>query len=197
MKTTTSKSAVKKPAKKAPAKKATKQDDKSLLREFFVDGLKDIYWAEKRLLKVLPKMAKASTTGELRAAFMDHLEVTEGHVTRLEKVFELIGEKAQAKKCEAMEGLVKEGESIIEETEKGTLTRDIALIMAAQKVEHYEIATYGGLSQIAKTLGETEASDLLAQTLTEEKDTDHHLTDLAENHINEDALEESEMEMAE
>ena len=135
-------------------------------------------------------MQKAATSPELKDAFATHLEQTREQVSRLEQVFEILGKKAQAKKCEAMEGLTKEGESIIEETDKGTATRDVGLIMAAQKVEHYEIATYGSLAQLAKTLGQQEIHDLLGQTLAEEKETDQMLTDIAENDINYQATEE-------
>jgi ferritin-like metal-binding protein YciE len=158
-----------------------------LLEKFFHDSLRDIYWAEKALLKALPKMKKKATTEELQQAFEDHATVTQEQTKRLEQVFELIGKKAQAKKCEAMEGLIKESEEIIEETEDGTMTRDVALIMAAQKVEHYEIATYGGLVQLARTLGMDEAAGILEQTLQEEKDTDQLLTYIAENDINVEA----------
>jgi ferritin-like metal-binding protein YciE len=166
------------------------QDSK--LAEFFHEELKDIYWAEKHLVKALPKMQKAATSEELATAFEEHLEQTKEHVTRLEQVFESLGHKAQAKKCEAMEGLVKEGESVIEDTDEGSATRDVALIMAAQKVEHYEIATYGGLVTLAKTLGYDEAAEILGQTLGEEKETDETLTEIAENHVNYEASEEEE-----
>jgi len=156
----------------------------SLLREFFVDGLKDIYWAEQHLLKAMPKMEQGSTSKELKSAFKKHQKETEGHIKRLEEVFDEIGEKAQAKKCEAMAGLLKEGQDIMDETEEGTVTRDVALIMAAQKVEHYEIATYGGLKQLAMTLGYKNAASTLATTLDEEKRTDDTLTGIAENDIN-------------
>jgi ferritin-like metal-binding protein YciE len=162
----------------------------SLLQEFFVDSLKDIYYAEKAIIKALPKMKKAATSPELMDAFQEHLEVTKGQVERLNKVFELIEEKATGKKCEAIEGLIKEGESIIEDTDEGTATRDVGLIMAAQKIEHYEIATYGGLVQLAQTLGEGEAAGLLQQTLDEEKETDVTLTGIAENNVNYEASEE-------
>jgi ferritin-like metal-binding protein YciE len=163
----------------------------SLLEKFFMDQLKDIYYAEQQLLKALPKMEKACTTEELKEAFGDHLRQTEKHVKRLEKAFEIMGEDPQGKKCEAIEGLIKESESIIEETEEGTMTRDAALIMAAQKVEHYEIATYGGLVQLAITIGQHKASELLDKTLMEEEDTDHLLTTIAESHINIEAEEEN------
>ncbi|MEP6597175.1 MAG: DUF892 family protein, partial [Ginsengibacter sp.] len=137
-----------------------------------------------------PKLEKAATTEELKESFTDHLEVTREHVSRLEEAFEIMGKKAQAKKCEAMEGLTKEAEGIIEDTEEGSMTRDAALIMAAQKVEHYEIATYGGLKQLAKTLGKTDLSNLFDQTLAEEKQADELLTTIAEAHINLEATQE-------
>ena len=164
----------------------------SQLMELFKNGLKDIYWAEKHLLKALPKMQKASTTSELQAAFEDHKKVTEEQITRLEEAFEMLGKKAQGKKCDAMEGLIKEAESVIEETEKGSMTRDVALIVAAQKVEHYEIASYGGLVQLAKTMGKDDVAELLQLTLDEEKETDLLLTDIAENNINWEAEQEVE-----
>lgn len=166
----------------------------SQLQKFFEDSLKDIYWAEKNLTKALPKMQKAATTEELKNAIEEHLAQTENHVARLEQVFELINKKAQAKKCDAMEGLIKEGESIIEETEDGSMTRDVGIIMAAQKVEHYEIATYGGLAQIATTMGLDEVADLLNETLEEEKETDELLTEIAENNINWEAELETDSE---
>jgi ferritin-like metal-binding protein YciE len=162
------------------------------LEKYFNDSLKDIYWAEKHLVKALPKMQKAATTDELKSAIEEHLGQTQEHVSRLEQVFKLIGEKVQAKKCDAMEGLLKEGDSIVEETEDGSMTRDVGIIMAAQKVEHYEIATYGGLVQLAKVLGQTEAADILAQTLNEEKMADQGLSEIAENNINWEAEQEGE-----
>lgn len=162
----------------------------SQLEQYFLDAVKDIYWAEKHLTKALPKMQEAATTAELKTAIEEHLAQTEEHVTRVEKVFELLGEKAQAKKCDAMEGLVKEGESIIEETEEGSLTRDVGIIAAAQKVEHYEIATYGTLVQLAMTIGRPEVAEIFNQTLEEEKQTDANLTAIAENNINYEAEQE-------
>lgn len=169
-------------------------DDHSQLAKLFTDSLKDIYWAEKQLTKVLPKMMKKATSGELKNAIEEHLAQTEEHVTRLEQVFEICGKKAQGKKCDAMEGLIKEGESIIEETENGTMTRDAGIIMAAQKVEHYEIATYGTLVVFAKTLGMNDAADILVETLKEEKDTDEGLTALAQGSINRSAQQEDSEE---
>ncbi|MCW3123128.1 MAG: ferritin-like protein [Flavipsychrobacter sp.] len=173
------------------AAKPAKQKD-SMLEEFFCDELKDIYWAEKHLVKTLPKMKKAATSPQLQQAFADHLEATKVHVMRLEQVFELMGKKAQAKKCDAMAGITEEGEGIIEETEAGTATRDVGLILAAQKVEHYEISTYGGLAQVARTIGRDDVAELLAATLAEEKEADELLTDVAENNINYEASEEEE-----
>lgn len=160
------------------------------LKELFVDGLKDIYWAEKQLTKALPKMAKAATSEDLKAAFEKHLSETEEQVKKVEKVFELIDEKAQAKVCPAMEGLIKEGEEIIESTDKGTMVRDCGLIMAAQKVEHYEIASYGTLRTLARILGHDDAAIVLQDILDQEGTADRKLTDLAESHINEAAVQE-------
>lgn len=184
------KSTTKKTTKKSSSLAKTTKEMSPVLHEFFVDELKDIYWAEKHLTKALPKMYKAATSEELQHAFADHLEATKEHVTRLEQVFEVLGEKAVAKKCDAMEGLVKEGEGIIEETEEGTATRDVGLILAAQKVEHYEIATYGGLHQLAVTMGHDEVAAILKETLNDEKEADHLLTDIAENKINYEANSE-------
>ena len=178
-------------SKSASSKTASSAASGELLEKFMYDSLKDMYWAEKHLLKALPKLSKAATSEELKAALDEHVDVTQEHVSRLEEVFELMGKKAQAKKCEAMEGLTKEAESIVEETEAGTSTRDVGIILAAQKVEHYEIATYGGLAQLAKTMGLSEVHDLLGQTLQEEKETDENLTAIAENDINQQAEEEA------
>ena len=163
---------------------ATGAVEDSKLKEFFIEQLQDIYWAEKKLLKVLPIMSNAATSPLLRDAFSNHLQETRNQVTRLEQVFESIGEKAKPKKCPAMAGIADEGEDIIDETEEGTAQRDAALIIAGQKAEHYEIATYGGLAQLAETLGYTEAKSLLGQTLAEEKAADEKLTEIAKNGIN-------------
>ncbi|MDB5229889.1 MAG: ferritin-like protein [Chitinophagaceae bacterium] len=162
----------------------------SLMQKFFLDELKDIYWAEKALMKALKKMSKEATTEELKEAFMTHMQQTEGQITRLEQVFEILGARAQGKKCEAMSGLIEEAESVIEDTQDDTLTRDVALIISAQKAEHYEIAAYGGLSTLAKTMGQSEIAELLVQTLEEEKETDALLTSIAENNINMEATQE-------
>jgi ferritin-like metal-binding protein YciE len=153
------------------------------LRELFVASLKDIYWAELHLVKELPKIAKNATTPALIDALKEHTTVTQKQVERLEKVFELIGEKAVAKKCDAMEGLLKEGQSIMEENEVGAV-RDAGIILASQKIEHYEIATYGTLCAFAKTLGEEEVAAILAETLEEEKEADTALTNVAYHDIN-------------
>jgi len=175
---------------KSAGKTAHSKKDDGELKEFFHEEIQDIYWAEQKLVKTLPKLAKAATSAELRDAFTSHLEETKEHVSRLEQVFELLGEKAQAKKCDAMAGITEEGASIIEDTKEGTSTRDVALILAGQKAEHYEIATYGGLAQIAKTLGLKDVASLLETTLKEEKKADSTLTELAERSVNEQASEE-------
>lgn len=182
-----------KPKSKSNGQKSQGEGN-SQLEKLFTDQLKDIYWAEKHLTKALPKMQKAATTDELKSAIGEHLSQTEEQVCRLEKVFELMGKKAQAKKCDAMEGLIKEGESMVEDTQEGSMTRDAGIIMAAQKVEHYEIATYGSLVQIAETLGMSEAAGILAETLEEEKQTDQGLTVIAESNINWAAEQEEEEE---
>jgi ferritin-like metal-binding protein YciE len=167
-----------------------KQDQPSLLEKFFLDQLKDIYYAEQQLVKALPEMQKAATTEELEDAFGDHLKQTERHVKRLEKVFQAINKNPEGKKCEAMDGLLKEARTIITETKEGSMTRDAALIIAAQKVEHYEIASYGGLVQLAITMGLHRAAEVLEKTLTEEEETDSLLTEIAETYINIEAEEE-------
>ncbi len=166
----------------------------SQLEKFFVDALKDIYWAEKALTKALPKMKKAATTEELKTAIDEHTAQTMEQVARLEEVFEMMGKKAQAKKCEAMEGLIKEGESVVEETEAGSMTRDVGIIISAQKVEHYEIAAYGGLAQLARVMDREDVAEILETTLEEEKETDALLTGIAEGGINWGAEEEDEDE---
>ena len=178
-------------ASKPEAKKGVtkaKSDAASGLTELFEDGLKDIYWAEKALTKAIPLMTKNATSADLIEALNSHLTETEEHVTRLEQVFQLIGQKASAKKCDAMAGLIEEGKGIIEETEVGVV-RDAGIIAAAQKIEHYEIATYGTLRQFAETLGLTEAAGILELTLDEEKGADKKLTEVAVNAINIEAAE--------
>ncbi|ACU03523.1 ferritin-like domain-containing protein [Pedobacter heparinus] len=169
--------------------KTGKMED-SEFHEFFVDELKDIYWAEKHLVKALPKMKKAATSPELAAAFEKHTEETNTHIATLEQVFSLLEEKVQGKKCDAMEGLLKEADSIIEDTDSGTMIRDAGLILAAQKVEHYEIATYGTLVVFAQNMGHTDVAELLQFTLDNEKATDVALTEIAVSSINEQAAAE-------
>jgi ferritin-like metal-binding protein YciE len=151
----------------------------SELKELYVDELKDIYSAETQLVKALPKMAKAAVSGELRGGFEEHLEQTKGHVRRLELIFSALNEKPNGKHCKGMEGLIKEGGEAAEEGYEGD-ANDAALIGAAQRVEHYEIAAYGTVRAIAEKLGESEAAKLLSQTLQEEKDTDVKLSKVAD-----------------
>ena len=162
----------------APAKNAA-----ATLKDLFIESLKDIYWAENALVSALPKMAANATAVALKSAINDHLSVTKNQVARLQNVFDLLGEKAVGKKCDALEGLLKEGDSIIEETMPGAV-RDAGIISASQKIEHYEIATYGTLVAFAKALGENDVAKLLTQTLAEEKESDTVLNDVALNAIN-------------
>jgi len=184
----TTKTAAKPVAKKTAAKAGKIEDTE--FHEFFVDELKDIYWAEKHLAKALPKMKKAATSPELAAAFDKHTAETEQHITTLEQVFELLEEKATAKKCDAMAGLLEEADGIISDTDKGTMIRDAGLILAAQKVEHYEIATYGTLRVFAQNMGRDDIADLLSQTLDNEKATDVALTEIAVGAVNAQAVSE-------
>lgn len=156
-----------------------------------MNELADIYDAENRLLKALPKMAKAANCSELKAAFEEHLQDTEGHVSKLDMVFESLGQEAKGKKCEAIVGLLKEGEELAE-TFKDTPALDTALIAAAQKVEHYEIASYGCLLQWAETLAHQTAVDLLGEILEEEKASNEALNELAHESVNQEALGEVE-----
>ena len=166
------------------------------LHDLFIEELRDIYDAEKQLTKALPKMAKASDSDELRTAFEEHLEITRMQVNRLEEVFKSLGIAARGKTCEGMKGLIEEGQEVMQELEQGP-TRDAALIAAAQKVEHYEIATYGTLATFAEIMEHQDAKDLLGQTLDEEKEADEKLTGIA-GQINFDAeTEEQEGEEAE
>jgi ferritin-like metal-binding protein YciE len=156
------------------------------LDDLFEDTLKDIYHAENQILKALPKMAKAARSHELRGAFEKHLKQTHGHVSRLEKVFELIDTPPKGKKCEAIEGIIEEGAEIMKEF-KGEPALDAGLVSAAQAVEHYEIARYGTLKRWAEMMGLDDAAQLLDETLSEEKETDEALTELADSMLNEQA----------
>lgn len=168
--------------------------DNSKLNTFFIDSLQDIYYAEEHLVDALEKLAEKATTESLKAAFEEHRAVTKGQINRLEQVFDSIGEQPQKKTCHAIEGIIREAKAIIKETDADTITRDAALIMAAQKAEHYEIATYGTLVQLARVLGYQKAATLLSETLQEEKAADVSLTDIAESFVNEMASEEPEDE---
>lgn len=153
------------------------------LRELFIDELKDIIYAERALLKALPKMSNNASNESLKQAITEHVAVTERQIERLQEVFQILGESDRGKKCDAMEGLIEEGNSILEETVPGAV-RDAAIISASQKIEHYEIASYGTLVAFAKTLGESKVAKLLEETLAEEKEADKILTEKAYNNIN-------------
>jgi ferritin-like metal-binding protein YciE len=165
------------------------------LRELYIDQLRDLYDAENQLIKALPKMAKAATSDELRQGIEEHLEQTKGQAERLEQIFEQLGEKPKGEKCKGMEGVIKEGSETLQK-DMDDDTMDAAIIAAAQRVEHYEIAGYGTARTYANLLGEEEAAELLQQTLEEEKETDQKLTQLAEE-INVEAAEGSAEEEGE
>jgi ferritin-like metal-binding protein YciE len=162
----------------------------SKLGEFFLNSLQEMYWCEFHLVEVLTTMRDTSTSEELRDAFGTHLEQTGQHVERLDKVLEMLGMIQEARSCAGLQGLFDEGWQMINDTETGSAQRDVALIIAAQKVEHYEIATYGSLITLAKTLGRKDIAKELGKTLQEEKETDALLTSIAEASINEEASEE-------
>lgn len=159
----------------------------SKLLEFFIDELKDLLWAERELVDTLPDMAEAATSQELKNAFSSHLQQTETHVTRLEQIFGILGLEPETTTCDAMSGIIDEGDGIISDTEEGTAQRDVGLIFAGQKAEHYEIASYGGMISLAKTLGYYDIAEILVMTIDEEKTADALLTQIAENHVNYDA----------
>lgn len=171
------------------AKTSSDVDHNSKLQKLFTDELKDIYWAEKALVKAIPKMIKKATSEELIQALESHLAETEDHVSRVEEVFSELGLEPRTKKCEAMEGLIAEAESVMKDAEDGVML-DAGIIASAQKVEHYEIASYGTLRTFAQTLGLKNAVQLLEQTLTEEKAADEKLTEVAESSINMQAANE-------
>lgn len=170
-------------SKKTPAK----NDAAKELKDLFEDSLKDIYWAEKALTKALPKMHKNATDAKLKQAINDHLAQTKNQVKRLEDCFAALGKKAEAKKCDAMQGLLDEGDGIVEETKPGPV-RDAGIIAASQKIEHYEIATYGTLAAFAKVLKEKKCLKYLLETLEEEKKCDELLTSIADTNLNSKAL---------
>jgi ferritin-like metal-binding protein YciE len=164
----------------------------TMMEKLFIDQLKDIYYVEKTLIKSLGKMAKKATTDELKEILIEHQEVTQEQLSRLDQVFEILGKRAQAKRCPAMDGLQEEADEMMSDTEDDTLTRDVAIIVSAQKVEHYEIASYGTLTTLARTYGMQEVADLLQESLDEEKDADQQLSYIAENNINFEAGQEEE-----
>lgn len=158
-------------------------DPEDGLNQLFLDCIKDLYWAENHLVKAIPKMVNAASLPSLQTALSNHLQETIGHVERLNQVFELLGEQPQAKKCDAMEGLTKEGEGTIESTDPGTPARNQGIIMSAQKVEHYEISSYTGLHNLANKLGKTDVAALLDVTLQEEIASDDKLAAIAESDV--------------
>jgi ferritin-like metal-binding protein YciE len=162
----------------------------STMEELLIDELKDIYNAEKQITRALPKMAKATTSQELRQAFESHLEETEGQIQRLEQAFEILGKSARGKTCHGMQGVLEEGSEVIEDTKKSPL-RDAALISAAQRVEHYEMAAYGCVREYARLLGQDQVVQLLEQTLEEEKAADEKLNSLSES-VNSEAMSASQ-----
>ncbi|MEO7099586.1 MAG: ferritin-like domain-containing protein [Luteolibacter sp.] len=168
------------------SKSQSNGDSHGELQSLFVDQLRDILWAEKQLVKALPKMAKAARDGKLKQAFTKHLKETENHVTRLGQIFAGLGLAPRAKKCPAMEGLLKEADELVEDFQD-SCALDAALIAASQKVEHYEIATYGTLRAFAECLGHTDAVKLLSATLLEESKADEALTEIAQNQVNQEA----------
>lgn len=186
-KTAAKKTTTAKKSAKTSAKTPAKKDAAKELKDLFEDSLKDIYWAEKALLKALPKMMKNASHEKLKKAIEKHIAETETHVERLEGCFKSLGKKAQAKKCDAMQGLIDEGSSIIEETKPGPV-RDAGIIAAAQKVEHYEIATYGTLAAFAKILKEKDCLKNILETLNEEKKCDQLLSKVADTNLNSKAL---------
>lgn len=169
---------------------ATTNKSNDQFKELFIHELKDIYWAENHLVKALPKMSKSASSEKLSNAIDDHKKETENQIKRLEKVFDLIGEKATGKKCDAMAGLLEEAEEILDSTEKDSMVQDAGIIIACQKVEHYEIASYGSLVHLAKQMGNQECADILAETLEEEKNADELLTKIAETEVNQMASNE-------
>jgi ferritin-like metal-binding protein YciE len=170
------------------------RSEKLMLRDLLIRQLKDLYWAEKHLLTALPKMKEAASTKTLMQVFSNHLAVTEKQVVKLEKIFSVLEEKAQSNKCQTMEGLTRDADQMIDDTTEGTRTRDAGLIIAAQRVEHYEIASYGSLAQLARTVGEIETAELLEEILAEEEEADQALSDIAMSGITESETAEDKEE---
>ncbi|MGF7230246.1 ferritin-like domain-containing protein [Arachidicoccus sp.] len=167
-----------------------KWDENSKFYHLFLDGIKDIYWAEKEMVDSLPDMQDAATSAELKSALGMHLNETIGHVSRLEKVFSLMKLEPDSKKCKAMAGLMREARELISDTEDDSMVRDCAIIFAAQKIEHYEIGTYGTLCRWAKQMGKLDIAGLLYHNLSEEKEADEKLTAIAELNINNEGINE-------
>jgi ferritin-like metal-binding protein YciE len=151
--------------------------------KFFIDSIKDMYWAENHLVQTLPKIGAAASLNKLRQVILDHLEQTKQHAQRLEQVFEILGKQPEGRPCDAIEGLTKEGEHVIETTEEGSPARDLGIILASQKVEHYEISSYTGLLKLAADLGHPEIAEIFSQTLKEEVQADDLLEDIADNEV--------------
>lgn len=166
------------------------KENEGPLKEFFLEELKDIYFAENEILKALKKMESSATSKALKESIKKHHKETEGQIEKLEQVFELAGEKPSKKKCDGILGIIKDGEGVIEDTEDNTMVRDAAIIIASQKVEHYEIASYGSLAELASTLGFDEGAKILEEILQQEKETDVSLTELAVESVNEEAKKE-------
>lgn len=164
---------------------------KTLLEEYFMYELRDILGAEQQLKSAMPGWKNAAGSEELKSSIEEHLVHSEQHINRLHMVFDMMGEPARTKKCEAMDGLIREATTVIAETSADSATRDVALIMAIQKAEHYEIATYGGLITLARTIGQDDVAKILKHTMSEEKEYDELLSGLAENNINDEASTES------
>lgn len=164
---------------------------KTLLEEYFVYELRDLLGAEQQMLNALQQWRKEAISQELTSAIQEHILHTEQHINRLQMVFDMMGDQARPKKCEAIDGMVKEAESALRESRGSSATHDVALIMAIQKLEHYEIATYGGLITLARTIGQDDVAAILKYTMAEEKEMDELLSGLAENGINEEASTES------
>lgn len=183
-------STVKKAVKKLVEPSEMARTTDASLKELFIDCLREVYWGEKHLVKVLPELQEAASSVPLKKALEAHLEQTRSHASRLEDILGQLGRAPRGKRCEALVGLQEDAEMILEDTEDGSATRDVAIIMAAQKVEHFEIATYGSLVQLAKTLGYDEIATTLAATLSEEKETDMKLTEIAEQDVNYQSAEE-------
>lgn len=162
------------------------------IQQFFIEQLKDIYWAEKYLARSLPRFERFASAPELKQAITMHTAQTQEQVERIEEIFELLERKAQGKTCEGMEGLVEEADMVVDETDENSATRDVGIIFSLQKVEHYEIATYGSLAQLARTLGRDDIAAVLATSLNEEKETDELLTTIAESKINYQATQQEE-----